>query len=135
MVENATDNEIIDEFTEILIDWWETWYEVCTDAFKDLTNYLIVRSVGIYTLHKLLRELIDDLLGFNLWPTRKIFKKILARMDEGTTIHFWSTSGEAGFAGGGTEKASNILSKRLMQSAKIALFSLLREGEIYAESL
>ena len=127
----AAEDEIIEEFTEIITNWWEAWYSICKPAFEDPANYLIIRSVGIYTLHKLLRELINELLALDLPLSKETFRKILDRMDRGTTVTYWSTSGEAGKAGGGTEKASNVLLKSLLYSARQALFSLFKEQMMY----
>ena len=52
-------------------------------------------------------------------------------MDRGTTVAYWNTSGEAGKAGGGTEKASNVLLKDLLHSARQAIFSLIKEQMMY----
>ena len=98
-----------DEIVEMLQRYWGAIYELCPAAVDDPQDYIIQRTTGVGTLHRLFPS-VAAFCGVEL--TQQRIKEVLSKMEFGMTSEFWGIRGDAGLVGSG-RKAVNILWGRL----------------------
>lgn len=98
-----------EEISEILVRYWNAIKELCSDAFNNPDEYLIQKTSGIFTLHKLF-PLITSYCGDKL--TKEKMKEILSNMEKGMGSQYWHSTGEVGLTGT-SQKAFNIIYRKL----------------------
>lgn len=82
-------DEEIDYTFKILVNYWVALKEVVSEAFDEPEKYVIQKTPGIFSLHKLLKHLLS-----NIFKERKVFDKetfseFLIQSPEITDPKFW----------------------------------------------
>ena len=106
------EENIVDEISHILDNYWIAWKEQCIDAFMNPQDYVIQKTTGVFVLHYLFPTIATFLenLGKNYTPQE--FLSLIQLMDKGVSSNFWYRGGEAGKIGT-SQKAFRRLAKDL----------------------
>lgn len=83
-----TDEEI-DYLYRIVADYWQAVKQVVPGAFENPSDYVIQKTPGIFSLHKLLRHLLSDMYGGRRKFDTATFAEFLQESPEITDPDFW----------------------------------------------
>jgi DGQHR domain-containing protein len=112
-----------DILTELLIRYWQAIKELCLKAFEDPKNYVIQKTVGLFTLHKLFVKIFSLSKDENNKITTSSIKRVLSQIPEVFNSEYWrSNVGEAGKIGS-NKKSFSFLAKKINNelSSKISV--------------
>lgn len=97
------------ETIQLLNNYWGAIFELCSDAYENWDNYLLMKTPGIYSLHIFLPTLIARRRNLAAVATKQQFKEVLKQLPEHFSDSFWNSStGEASKFGGGKKAFTEI---------------------------
>lgn len=92
----STIDEEIDYMYRIVADYWHALQQVVPDAFESPNDYVIQKTPGLFSLHKLLRRLLANIYNGRRSFDAKTFAEFLFQGAEIKDANFWlSASGRA----------------------------------------
>lgn len=84
----STDDEI-DYLYQVVADYWRALAMVVPTAFEDPSDYVIQKTPGVFSLHKLLRHLLGDLYRGRRKFDVETFMEFLSESPEIAEADFW----------------------------------------------
>ena len=106
---NLTTGEVI----SIVENFWNAVFELCSDAYNNHKEYVLMKTPGVYALHLFLPVLMIRKSNLNVQSTPNEFEKVLQSVGDCFTNQFWrSKDGEAATFGTGG-KAFNQLADHI----------------------
>ena len=109
---------------ELLIRYWRAIKGLCQKAFDYPKEYVIQKTIGVFSLHKLFVKIITLSRDENNKVTEDSIKKILSQVPEIFGSKYWrSNIGEAGKLGS-NKKAFSFLAKKINEALNEANISL-----------
>jgi len=104
------ENYNVEEITELLVRYWGAIKDLCQKSFKNPEEYLIQKTTGVFTIHKLF-PFVVSYCGDKV--TKERIKEVLSKMEKGMNDEYWGTNGQVGLAGT-SQKSFSIIYKKLL---------------------
>jgi len=113
-----------DILIELLIRYWQAIKEICPKAFEYPQDYVIQKTVGIFTLHKLFVKIITLSRDDKNRVTVEYIKNILSQIPSIFNSDYWnSKTGDAGKVGT-NKKSFSFLAKKINEELNEIKFSI-----------
>lgn len=117
-------NQNEDIIVELLIRYWEAIKKLCPKAFNYPKEYVIQKTVGVFTLHKLFVKIITLSRDENNKVTVDSIKNILSQIPHFFNSEYWhSGTGEAGMVGS-NKKSFSFLARKINDALADVKFPL-----------
>ncbi len=102
--------EPTDRLAEIVKNYWKAWQEVCPECFDDADNYVLLKTPGVFSCHRLLVVVLNALRKKNITtPTAADFKKVLDDLGDFGRSEYWAKENSEGAAMAGSMKGFTLL--------------------------
>jgi DGQHR domain-containing protein len=110
LTEHHLSAETLDQRAETLVqvvsEFWKAIQEMMPECFEKADDYVLQKTPGIFTLHKLCREIMRDMwVGRRPWE-KEHFKEMLSSCEELSNPAFWAVGTDEGNRGDGARYGS-----------------------------
>ena len=97
------------EITNLLKNYWQAIFELCEDAYTNPSDYALMKTAGVFSLHIILPILLVRRPNLGSSPSISQFKTVLSTIGDCFTDNFWvSTTGEAASFGTGKKSFQDL---------------------------
>jgi DGQHR domain-containing protein len=102
--------EPTDRLAEMVKSYWQAWQAVCPECFDDADNYVLLKTPGVFSCHRLLVVVLNALRKKGVTePKVSDFKKVLADLGEFGRADYWAKENSEGAAMAGSMKGFTLL--------------------------
>lgn len=113
--------EPTDRLAEIVKNYWKAWQEVCPECFDDADNYVLLKTPGVFSCHRLLVFVLNALRKKNITaPTAADFKKVLDDLGDFGRSEYWAKENSEGAAMAGSMKGFTLLCDSMVDALRDA---------------
>jgi len=101
--------------------YWQAWQALVPEAFKEPTEYVIMKTPGVFSLHTLARYVLDLLQKRGISdPSVADFQGILSDLDDFATERYWASGNIEGAAMAGSMSGFKLLADTFTDTLKDA---------------
>jgi hypothetical protein len=94
----------------LLKNYWAAWEELCPDCFTDADNYVLLKTPGVFSNHRLIVYVLNALRKRDIdEPTKDDFMKVLRDVGEFAEASYWAKENSEGAAMAGSMKGFALL--------------------------
>ena len=113
--------ETTDRLAVLVKTYWNAWRELCPECFDDADNYVLLKTPGVFSCHRLLLFVLNSLRKQNLNnPTVSDFKKILSNLGDFGKSEYWAKDNSEGAAMAGSMKGFALICDSMTDELKDA---------------
>ena len=114
-------SETTDHLAVITKAYWNAWKDLCPECFNDADNYVLLKTPGVFSCHRLLVIVLNALRKEGLTnPGVEDFKKILADLGDFGTSAYWAKENSEGAAMAGSMKGFTLICDSMADELKDA---------------
>jgi DGQHR domain-containing protein len=92
-----------------LCEYWQAWQELVPEAFDNSSQYVLLKTPGVFSLHMLAPVVFALLIESGLEINRTELRSILGDLDEYATAQYWDADNSQGASAFGSMKGFGIL--------------------------
>lgn len=114
-----------DKIGSALKEYWKAWQRLVPEAFAYPDDYVLLKSPGIFSLHRLARSLLGLLSEMGIeYPRHGDFRRILENLGECAEGRYWHRANRNGAAMAGSMKGFKILTETMKEHLRNAGYEI-----------